>query len=560
MDVNNSKNDPQASGSFRSPVEALCHWAKKTPDRIFLSQPVEGGRREYSFAECEDVCRRMASALLEIGLGPGDRVAILAKNCAEWFLADWAIQIAGMVPVPIYPTAGPGTISYVIEHSESRAVFVGPLDGWEKQEPGLDPDITRIAMPYPTMSCQHQWQDLVAAHAPVARLHTPDDQGLLSILYTSGSTGKPKGVMLSSAAYRYACQTTVDTLEMGAGDRLLSYLPLAHITERAVVEGPAVYAGAKVSFVESLQTFPRDLKAADPTLFISVPRLWVKFQSGVHAKLPPRKLNFLLSLPVIGKRVAQKIRSQLGFGNCRMWGSGTAPISAETLHWYSRLGIDISEAWGMTEVTGIGCMNSPFRESCLGTIGLPFPGSEIKISEVGELLFRGPGLFSGYYKQPDLTREVFTEDGFFRTGDKAEWDESVGAFRITGRVKDLFKSAKGKYVTPVPIESHLAANPLVEQVCVMGSGLPQPVAVVVLSEAAAAMTKADIEAHLETSLNTINGLLESHERMAALVVARDEWSIENEMLTPTMKIKRDVLEQKYGNLIAETRLNRVNWE
>ncbi len=541
-------------------VEALCQWATKTPDRIFLSQPVAGGRREFTFAECEDICRRMASGLRELGLAPGDRVAILAKNCAEWFLADWATMMAGMVPVPIYPTAGPDTISYVMEHSESRAVFVGPLDNWQKQESGLNPDIPRIAMPYATMTCQHQWQDMIDNHAPVARPHRPVPTDMMSVLYTSGSTGKPKGVMLSYGAYRYACQTTVDVLGVGPDDRLLSYLPLAHITERAVIQGPAVFAGARVSFVESLQSFQRDLRHADPTLFISVPRLWVKFQSGVNAKLPPRKLNLLLSLPVVGKRVAKKIRSELGFGHCRMWGSGTAPISADTLQWYSRLGIDISEAWGMTEVTGIGCMNSPFRKECLGTIGIPFPGSEIKLSEQGELLFRGPGLFSGYYKQPELTKEVITDDGFFHTGDKAEWDESLQAFRITGRVKDLFKSAKGKYVTPVPIESRLAANPLVEQVCVMGSGLPQPVAVVVLSEAAAVMTKADIEAHLETELNTVNATLESHERLAAIIVAKEDWSIENEMLTPTMKIKRDVLEQKYKNLIAASHSSQVGWE
>ncbi|MGW8368691.1 MAG: AMP-binding protein, partial [Gammaproteobacteria bacterium] len=168
-----------------SAADALCQWATKTPDRIFLSQPVAGGRREFSFAECEDICRRMASGLRELGLTPGDRVAILAKNCAEWFLADWATMMAGLVPVPIYPTAGPDTISYVMEHSESRAVFVGPLDNWQKQESGLDPDIPRIAMPYATMTCQHQWQDMIDNHAPVARLHRPAPTDMMSVLYTS---------------------------------------------------------------------------------------------------------------------------------------------------------------------------------------------------------------------------------------------------------------------------------------------------------------------------------------------------------------------------------------
>jgi len=543
-----------------SACQALLGWAGRDPDRVFLKQPVQGELTEYSFAQCADTCRRMASALLEMGLKPGDSVAILAKNCAEWFLADWAIQMAGLVSVPIYPTAGRDTINHVMIHSEAKAIFVGPLDDWKHQEPGLDADIPRIAMPYPTMACQHQWQDLLDAHVPLARVHEASPEETMSILYTSGSTGKPKGVVLSYSAYQYMCLQTVAALEITSADRAISYLPLAHITERGVMEGPSVFGGFEVSFVESLETFIRDLKRARVTLFISVPRLWVKFQSGVHAKLPPKKLRLLLSLPMIGKRVAAKIRAQLGFEHCRMWGSGSAPISPDTLKWYGRLGIDIGEAWGMTETAGIGSMNNPFRKEAVGTIGTPFPGSEIRISEQGEVMFRGPGLFSGYFKQPQLTRESFDQDGFFHTGDKGEWDESVKAFRITGRVKDQFKSAKGKYVTPVPIESMLGANPLIEQVCVMGSGLPQPVAVAVLSEAAGTMTRADIEAHLETTLNTVNDELESHQQLAAMIVVKDEWTIDNGLLTPTMKIKRDVLEAKYKDLISQSWPRQVGWE
>jgi len=541
-------------------AQALLEWAGRQPDRVFLTQPENGEARELSFAQCADACRRMASALLELGLQPGERVAILSKNCAEWFLADWAIQMAGLVSVPIYPSAGRDTISHVMNHSESRAVFVGPLDNWKAQEPGLDPDIPRIAFPYETMACQHQWNDLVAQHVPLAHPHGPQAQDTMSILYTSGSTGKPKGVVLCYAAYEFAVRGNVKLLGFDGADRVVSYLPLAHITERAVVEGPAVFAGCQVFFVESLESFQRDLLRARVTKFISVPRLWSKFQSGVHAKVPPRKLRLLLSLPFIGKRVAARIRAQLGFAHCHLWGSGTAPISPEVLRWYERLGIRISEAWGMTEVSGIGCMNHPFRSEALGSIGVAFPDCQIRLSEQGEVLFRGPNLFSGYYRQPELTRDCFDEDGFFHTGDKGEWDESIKAFRITGRVKDLFKSAKGKYVTPVPIESMLGADPLIEQVCVMGSGLPQPVAVAVLSAAAAAMTRADIEAHLETTVNTVNAELESHERLAALIVVKDEWSIENELLTPTMKIKRDVLEARYQAVISQPRERQVGWE
>ncbi len=530
--------------------DALLRHAEAAPDRVFLNQPRDGQVVPYTFADCVDTSRRLASALRELGMNPGDRVALLSKNCAEWFLADWAMQMAGVVPVPIYSTAGAATIRYVMEHSAARAIVLGPLDDWANQERGLDADIPRIVMPAAPMSGQHAWKDLVDAHGPLDTLHRPGPDDLMSILYTSGSTGTPKGVMVSYGAYQYSCESTIEALELDRDSRLLSYLPLAHITERVVIQGPAVYAGATCSFVESLDTFIDDLKRARPTLFISVPRLWMKFQSGVHEKLPPGRLNLLLKLPIIGKRVAAKIRSGLGLEGARVYGSGTAPIPVDVLEWYGRLGVPISEGWGMTEVTGIGCMNHPFRADWLGTIGTPFPGSEVRISDAGEVLFRGPGLFSGYYRQPELTDESFTDDGFFHTGDKGEWDDALGALRITGRVKDLFKTAKGKYVTPVPIESLLAASDLLEQVCVMGTGLPQPVAVAVLSPAAAAEPAGDVDAALETLLDDINAGLEPHERLSTLFIAREDWSVDNRLLTPTMKIKRDQLEDKYAPLIA----------
>ena len=291
-----------------------------------------------------------------------------------------------------------------------------------------------------------------------------------------------------------------------------------------------------------------------------MPRLWVKFQSGVHAKISPTKLKILLALPIVGKAIARKIRSELGFANCRSYGSGSAPISPLTLKWYERLGMNIGEGWGMSETSGLSCGNIPFSADRLGTIGVPVDGTEMKLSDEGEILLRSPGLFTEYFRQPELTREVITEDGFFHTGDRAEWDDSVQAYRITGRVKDIFKSAKGKYVTPVPIESRLSGNPLLEQVCVMGSGLPAPLAVVVLSEAAQNVARDDIESSIQATLDKVNARVESHERLSNIVVAKDEWTIENELLTPTLKLKRTKLEDKYHQLISKPFAEKVVWE
>ncbi len=316
-----------------------------------------------------------------------------------------------MVSVPIYPTANADTVAYILGHSEAKAVFIGKLDEPDALGKAIPDSLATIAFPYPSASGRSAWNDLIAAAEPIVSPYEPSPGDVMTILYTSGSTGRPKGVVISYGAYHYGCSAAQSVADLGPDSRLLSYLPLAHVTERAVIVGPSIYAGARIFFVESLHTFPRDLKFASPTIFGSVPRLWVKFQSGIHARIPPRKLRVLLAIPVVGRLVARKIRAGMGWENCQAFGSGTAPISLHTLEWYRRLGVNISEGWGMTETSGLSCTNLPFRANRLGTIGVPLDGTELKISDEGELLIRSPGLFTEYYKQPELTAEAFTEVG-----------------------------------------------------------------------------------------------------------------------------------------------------
>jgi len=539
---------------------ALAGWSDKTPDREFLLQPVDGRLRVITFKEATNQARRMAAALVGLGLNPGDKVAILAKNSAEWLLADLSIAMAGMISVPIYPTASADTVAYIVGHSEAKAVFVGKLDEPDAISRAIPRTLPTIAFPYPTIECQYAWQDLIDKADPISKLHEPAEEDVMTIIYTSGSTGRPKGVVVSYRAYIYGCQAVLGTVEIGTEDRVLSYLPLAHVVERMALIGPSMYAGARIFFVESLDTFAHDLKTAKPTTFGSVPRLWVKFQAGVHSKIAPGKLLLLLAIPLVGRIVARNIRDGMGFANCARFASGSAPISPHTIRWYRKLGIDIGEGWGMTETAGLSCANIPFQANRVGTIGVPVEGTELKISEAGELLIRSPGLFTEYFKQPELTEEVFDDDGFFHTGDKAEWDEKCEGYRITGRVKDIFKSAKGKYIAPVPIESRLSANPLLEQICVMGSGLPAPVAVVVLSEAARHLPKANVEESLKATMDDTNGHLESHERLSNMLVVNDEWTTENGLLTPTLKVKRDQLEARYDSAVNRKLGNSIAWE
>ncbi|MEO0368032.1 MAG: AMP-binding protein [Pseudomonadota bacterium] len=545
------------------PTEMLAKRATEHPDKVYLRQPMDGDYVETSWGQVFDRAKRIAAGLYKIGLKKGDKVSILAGNCDEWFIVDFAISLAGMVSVPIYATAGQSTVSYVLDHSEAKAIVLGRLPKPEDAEAALaeNPEVASISMALGTIKCKYTLQQLIDDNDPIEEIHVPDLEETFSIVYTSGSTGKPKGVVLTYRNIAFqgdAC--TALLMGRSKQERLISYLPLAHVTERGVIEYSSLYGGAEVTFNESLETFIDDLRNAKVTAFISVPRLWVKFQSEVLSKLPQEKLDRMLRIPIVGGMVKRKIRAQLGLAHVRSCGSGSAPISEHILEWYRKLGINISEGWGMTELGGMATTQYPFRRSKLGTIGKPLNGLEVKVSDEGELLIKGDGVFQEYYKNPEVTSETFTEDGFMRTGDKVDLDKE-GYLKITGRVKDLFKSGKGKYIAPVPIESKLASNLLIDQMCVMGSGLPKAMCVLVLSaELADNMSKDEIEASLEKTLDEVNASIEKHEVVGGIIIANEAWTIDNGMLTPTLKIKRAELEAKYKDLISQSGLPKISWQ
>lgn len=535
--------------AVRTPLEMLYHWEKTTPDAVYLRQPINGVFHELTWAQTAVQVRRLATALQARQYAPGAHIAILSKNCAEWFIADLAIMMAGYVSVPIYATAGEETIRYVLTHSDCKAIFVGKLDTPEQQCAAIPDGIEKLAFPYHDIPGAITW-DQLQAHDPLTGYPAQIPDATHSIIYTSGSTGNPKGVVITVESYAWSCTALANALKVGNEERMLSYLPLAHITERVYVEGASLYNGFSVSFVESLDTFADNLRAVSPTLFISVPRLWTRFQMGVLAKVPPKKLNLLLSIPVIKGIIAKKIRTQLGLNSARLFGSGSAPISPATLHWYEKLGINISEGWGMSENNGLGTLSYPFRRDKIGCIGRAYDGVQLRISEDGEIQLKGPCLMKEYYLEPEKTAEAFTSDGWLKTGDKGEMD-AEGYVRITGRLKEIFKTAKGKYIAPVPIESLLMENPLIEQVCVTGSNLKQPIALLVLTPEAKVHDHEHILHSLERTLEHVNAQLESHQKLDSLVVVNESWTVENALLTPTLKIKRHLIEGKYQSLIQQ---------
>ncbi|HEY0914413.1 MAG TPA: AMP-binding protein [Solimonas sp.] len=534
----------------RTPLACLYHWEKTTPDTIHLTQPVGGGKVvDYTWKQAMDEARRMAAHLQSLNLPPKSQVAILAKNTAHWMLADWAIMMSGHVSVPLYPTLNAETVRYILDHSESKLLFIGKLDEWEQMKAGVPADMPTIKLPLaPASAPGSQWEEIIAKTAPLqGEPDRPLDE-MATIVYTSGSTGQPKGVMQTFRSFNVCGTMMRDVIPANQHDRMLSYLPLAHVAERLVVENNSTYHGFHVFFAESLETFVTDLRRARPTIFFSVPRLWTKFQLGVLDKLPLKKQKVLFSIPFLGKKVKRKILEQLGLDSVRVAFTGAAPLPPPTVSWYRSLGLELLEAYGMSENFAYSHFTRP-GNARVGYVGPTNLGVSCRIGDNSEILVKSPAQMLGYYKEPEKTAECYTEDGFFKTGDMGEIDEQ-GRLRITGRVKELFKTSKGKYVAPVPIENKLGSHPKIEAVCIGGANQPATFALVLLSEdarkhIAAGGDRAEIGTELTSLMEQVNETLDPHEQIQFTVVVKDTWNIDNGFLTPTMKIRRNIIEKRY---------------
>ncbi|MBD3655120.1 MULTISPECIES: AMP-binding protein [Marinobacter] len=549
-------------------LHCLYYWAKQTPDRVYLSQPYPDGRVEdITWRHAADQVSRMAGYLNGLELPPRSNIAILGRNSAHWILADLAIWSAGHVSVPLYPTLNGDTAAYVLEHSEAKLLFLGKMDGtadgWNDIRGHLPAELPIVSLPMSPLDDTPAWSDIVASGtAAEPKLPAPDD--LATIVYTSGSTGRPKGVMHSFRTMISVADGLQQLFPVDQNERMLSYLPLAHVAERAAVETQSLYYGFHLYFANSLDTFQEDLQRARPTLFFSVPRLWMKFYMAINSKLPPARQKLLFNIPLVSGLVKRKVLKQLGLDHCRAALTGAAPLSAEIIGWYRNLGLELLEVYGMSENFGYSHANRP-GQTKVGTVGFCNPGVEHRLGEGGEIEVRSPGQMLGYFRNEEKTREDVTADGFLKTGDMGEIDND-GCLRITGRVKDLFKTSKGKYVVPVPIENRFN-HPKAEVVCVAGANQPQPCLMVLLSEEARAelesgADRTELEQELQAQLAAVNEGCEPHEKLAFVVVVAEPWTMENGMLTPTMKIKRNVIENFYTEKMNDwfSRKRPVVWE
>ena len=537
---------------FETLLDCLDHWATTQPNKVYFTQPFSTEKTvDYTWGQVADQVNRMAAYLQSLNLPEKTHIGILGKNSAHWIMADLAIWRAGHVSIPLYPTLNAETAEYVLDNSDAKMIFIGKMDElWRVVEKGIPTSMPTITLPLaPQLAHAKKWDDIVAATAPTQNPVKRSKDEMATMLYTSGSTGKPKGVMISFNAMISALRGTSKVMTFSNNDRMISYLPLAHAAERAILETGSLFYGFHVYFSFGLDSFIQDLQRARPTLFFSVPRLWTKFYNGICGKIPLGVQHLIFRIPILSGLFKKFLLKKLGLSEVRMALSGSAPLAPALMSWYRNLGLDLLEGYAMSENFAYSHCSLPGKVR-VGYVGNTYPGVECKISEVGEVLVKSPCNMMGYYKNPELTAQSYTEDGFLKTGDMGVID-AQGRLKITGRVKELFKTSKGKYIAPVPIENRLNGHELIEAVCVTGPSFPQPFALVMLpleehkqveqnpSEAAR------VESEMTELLNHVNGQLEAHEKLSCIVVVKDLWTMENGFLTPTMKIKRNVIEENY---------------
>ncbi|HEV2578899.1 MAG TPA: AMP-binding protein [Acidobacteriaceae bacterium] len=552
------------------PLQRIYSSERHRPDQPFLTQPRNGEVQSWTWAEAMHEIRRIARWLIDQNWPAGSRVAILSKNCAWWIMADIAIWMSGHVSVPFFPSLRNESLSLLFQHSEPVACFVGELD----QSPSFGaPSLRNMklvrfpnAKPDHIPSDSEEWQTIVQNGKDFDGQPLRAAEEVATIIYTSGTTGQPKGVMQSFRSLSLMGKSMEPVLGNSpyALDRILSYLPLAHIAERAIVEMNSLMMPLQIFFTEGQQTFLTDLQRSKCTIFFSIPRLYLRFQQGVFEKVPERKLQRLLKIPILNRIARSKILNGLGLHHARLVASGGAAIPIELVHWYRKLGLNFVEGYGMTE-TGITHVPLPSKFRA-GFVGNASPYADTRISSQGEVEIKGPMNMLGYYKNPELTQQAFTEDGYFRTGDRGEIDEQ-GRLRIVGRLKEEFKTAKGKYVVPAPIEKLLSLSTLFESVCVLGSGMSAPFSLAVLvpelRAAAESPTKREaLETALKHEMDRVNSHLDQHEQLRFMVVCQQPWTADNGLLTPTLKVRRTALEERFDSsfLAWEQAKTRVLWQ
>ena len=535
-------------------------WEKEFKDKPFLRQPFGDKWEEYTWGEVGQMARKLASGLKSLGLRERAHIGLISKNCREWIIADLAIMIAGYVSVPFFPSLKGKELAYVMDFGDVDALFVGKIETWDEIKNDLPKDMPLISFPtykgFSNITKGYQWFDFINKFEPLMEPNVPKLSDLWTIIFTSGTTGNPKGVMLSYLANDMTKVITEDSnplkVNFSGDNDFISFLPLNHIAERVVVEHTCFRFGGTISFVESLETFSKNLQDIQPHVFFAAPRVWTKFQLGILSKFSQKKLDTFLKIPIISGIIKGKLKKALGLSRARATVSGAAPMQVTQIEWFRKIGVYITNGYGMTENCAI-CTQVDGRDfGKMDSVGKPQSRVEVKIDNSnGEILMRGPFLMDGYYKRKELTDETL-RGGWLHTGDKGFIDED-NYLHITGRVVDSFKTSKGKYIEPLTLEYYFGDIKELEEVCVAGLGMSQPLCLAQLSDIGREMSKEDLTNMLTEKFNEINSGLENYKKMSTLIIVKDKWTEENNAIGPTLKIKRGTIDKMYSS-------NYESWE
>ncbi len=523
-------------------TEQARHWASTQPDKIWMRDLHEAGADEYTWGETVAEIDRVAS-WLEAEFGKGQKMALLSRNRAHWIVADMAVIHSGNVTVPLFTTHATATAEYILDFTEIKVLFLGQTENWEGVKTVLPADCLLVTLPGVECELPHKtWAELVSAAPADAPNYQPDGDDIVSLVFTSGTTGLPKGVIQTHATNLVPMRRCQELFTQQDQPRFFSYLPLSHIAERQIVEFSSINSGGEIFFNESLETLARDLPQCKPHLFFGPPRVWEQLRQSITAKFGGADaLKAALEADQAG--VQALVVGALGFEEVDYFLTAAAPTPPALIHWWDSVGVNLCEGFGQTEAMGLIATDPADRR--VGSIGRPVGEVEVKIGDNDELLIKAEGCTPGYYNRPEKTAELW-QDGWLHTGDKIEIDED-GFIFITGRVKDYFKTIQGKFVAPPPIEGLFAENLHSEQQCLLGRGYSKTVMVTVVNEPARGLPREEVEAAALATIENINSEVEKHARIGAVIFSETPWTIENEILTPTMKIRREQIERQFGD-------------
>jgi long-chain acyl-CoA synthetase len=553
--------------------DLFFHQVDRLGDRVALRRKDYGIWNRISWSEYGKKVREVAAGLLSLGLKPGDRVAILGDNRPEWLICHLGAMTAGGATCGVYPTSAAEQVAYVVGHSEAKVLFVENEEQVDKVLEIMDelPAAQVVVWdPKGLWGFSHEkmifFDEFLAKGQEYLQQHPdsvsdglkaikPEDTAM--IIYTSGTTGRPKGAMLSHNNILKLTDSFVDANPFYETDELLSYLPLAHIYENLISTFGAVEAGSTVNFVESIDTLPQNLREVSPTIFCSVPRIWEKFASMVYIRMSDSTLikkalykvavgvglRYVLYWPLYGL-VLYHLKRQLGFERVRYAVCGAAPASPELFEYYNALGIPLREGYGQTESTGV-IATQRLKRPKWGTVGEPLSGVEVKIAEDGEILIRGPNVFKGYFKDPELTAQTI-KDGWLHTGDVGAFED--GYLTILDRKKDILITAGGKNITPAFIENKLKFSSYIQDAVVIGDGRKYLVAMILIDEDNVTKYAQDNRIPFTTFADLTQNA-EIRKLIDSEISKVRRFYEEDGDVTPTKKVKRRFLEERYGDLI-----------